>query len=39
MTLKDRNFAKNNGKIVSASPFRAVIRRLDIEPVEKEEND
>lgn len=28
-TMSDRNFALNRGTIVSASPFRAVIRRND----------
>jgi hypothetical protein len=33
-TFKDKNFALKNGIIVSASPFRAVIRRLDIEQID-----
>jgi len=31
-TMRDRNFIKSYGKIVSASPYRAVIRRMDYEP-------
>ena len=31
MTMRDRNFIKSHGKIISASPFRAIVRRMDYE--------
>lgn len=36
-TLNEQHFAQNNGTIVSASPYRAVIRRRDFEDYEKPE--
>jgi len=38
-TLSDKQFASSNGMIVSASPFRAVIRRMDYSASRIENND
>lgn len=36
--MTERDFASNNGTIISASPFRAVIRRTDQSGADWEEN-
>jgi len=37
-SMSDRNFASQNGLIVSASPYRAVIRRMDYSTSKIEDN-